>query len=144
MKKTKANGPADCVVSEMLQCLPVVTVYEVTHWFEKRFKGECPVPEAWNILRLVVSQEARCQSVETVARVPCDRTTECVLQVSGTQRFCWTCCTRRRSRLSGGACTWKPERGVNCEHIGALLTNILQRHWEWQEDRWTDLEPGYK
>ena len=25
----------------------------------------------------------------------------------------------------------------------ALLTNILQRHWEWQEDHGTDLEPGF-
>ena len=25
----------------------------------------------------------------------------------------------------------------------ALLTNILQRHLEWQEDRLTDLEPGF-
>ena len=35
------------------------------------------------------------------------------------------------------------ERGVNCEHVQALLTYTLQRHWEWQEDRWTDLEPGF-
>ena len=34
------------------------------------------------------------------------------------------------------------ERGVNCEHMQALVTNILQRHWEWQEDRRTDLQPG--
>ena len=33
------------------------------------------------------------------------------------------------------------ERRVHCEHMQALLTNILQRHWEWQEDRRTDLEP---
>ena len=32
------------------------------------------------------------------------------------------------------------EKGVNCEHIQALLTEILQRHWEWHEDRRTDLE----
>ena len=23
------------------------------------------------------------------------------------------------------------------------MTNILQRHWEWQEDRRTDLQPGF-
>ena len=34
------------------------------------------------------------------------------------------------------------ERGVNCEHMQALLTNIFQRHWEWHEDRRTDLQPG--
>ena len=26
-------------------------------------------------------------------------------------------------------------RGVKCEHMQALLTNLLQRCWEWQEDR---------
>ena len=62
---------------------------------------------------------------------------------SGTLQFWWTCCTRRRSRLSGGACTWEPNEESNCEHVQALLTNILQRHWEWQEDRRTDLEPGF-
>ena len=25
----------------------------MAHWFDKRFKGECRAPEAWNILRLV-------------------------------------------------------------------------------------------
>ena len=32
--------------------------------------------------------------------------------------------------------------GVNCEHMQALVTNMFQRHWEWQEDRWTDIQPG--
>ena len=35
-----------------------------------------------------------------------------------------------------------PERGVNCEHMQALVTNIFQRHWEWEEDTRTDLQPG--
>ena len=34
------------------------------------------------------------------------------------------------------------ERGVNCEHMQVLVTNILQRDWEWQEDRRPDLQPG--
>ena len=34
MMKNKANGPADCLETEMLQRLPMETVYEVTHWFE--------------------------------------------------------------------------------------------------------------
>ena len=34
------------------------------------------------------------------------------------------------------------ERGVNCEHMQALVTNIFQRHWALQEDSRTDLQPG--
>ena len=37
----------------MLQCLALETVYQVAHWFEKRFKGECRAPEAWTSLRSV-------------------------------------------------------------------------------------------
>ena len=35
------------------------------------------------------------------------------------------------------------ERGVNCEHMQTLVTKKFQRHWEWQEDRRTDLQPGF-
>ena len=34
-------------------------------------------------------------------------------------------------------------RGVNGEQMQALGTKIDQRHWEWEENRWTDLEPGF-
>ena len=34
------------------------------------------------------------------------------------------------------------ERGVNCEHEPAFLTNMLHRRWEWQEDRRTDWVSG--
>ena len=59
MLRNKANGPAASPVTEMLQCLPTETVYEVAHWFDKRFYGECRAPEAWKILRLVFLIKAR-------------------------------------------------------------------------------------
>ena len=37
----------------MLQCLSTETVYEVAHWFDQRFRGECRALEAWKVLRLV-------------------------------------------------------------------------------------------
>ena len=30
---------------------------------------------------------------------------------------------------------------MDCEHMQGLLTNLLQKHWEWQENRRKDLEP---
>ena len=53
MLRNKANGPADCLVMEMLRCLPTETVHEVAYWFDKRFKGWCRAPQAWKVLRLV-------------------------------------------------------------------------------------------
>ena len=52
MLRNKATGPSDCLATEMLQCLPTETVYEVAHWFDMRFKGECRAPEAWKVFRL--------------------------------------------------------------------------------------------
>ena len=52
MMRNKANGPAGCLVSEMLQCLPAEAIYEVAYWFDTRFEGECRAPEAWTILLL--------------------------------------------------------------------------------------------
>ena len=38
MLRNNANGPADCLVTEMLRCLPKKSVYEVPHLFHKRFE----------------------------------------------------------------------------------------------------------
>ena len=45
MMKNKANGP----------------VYEVTHWLEMRFRGECRAPAAWKILRFLQSSKVALQ-----------------------------------------------------------------------------------
>ena len=46
----------------------------------------------------------------------------------------------------GGPEEWKKlnvvaERRVNCEHMQVLVTSLLQRHWEWQEDRTGNVVP---
>ena len=79
MLRNKANGPADCLVTEMLKCLPTETVYEVTHWFNKRFKGECRALEAKKILRLMFLKKPDARLERACGRVPGDRTLECVL-----------------------------------------------------------------
>ena len=56
MMNNMANGPVDCLVTEMLQCLPTETVLEVAYWFEKRISGECRDPGACEILRLGFSR----------------------------------------------------------------------------------------
>ena len=111
MLRNKANGPARSLVTEMLQCLPTEIVHEVVHWFDKRFEGECRATEAWTILRLVFLKKPdaklekglrgfRAIALLSVQKKPVE----------------WR-------RLHVGA-----ERGVNCEHMQALVTNIFQRH----------------
>ena len=38
---------------EKMREVPMESVHEITHWFEKRFRGECRAPVTRTILRLV-------------------------------------------------------------------------------------------
>ena len=107
--KNKANGLADCLVTEMLQRLPVKSVYEVTHWFEKRFKGECRAQRRGKSFDWCFSKSQTPGLKRGCAAFVRSHCFVCFQ--SGTRRFWWTCYTRRRSRLSGAACTWEPKEG---------------------------------
>ena len=41
-------------VAEMSHELPMEAVSELSHWFGKRFRGECRAPAAWTSLRVVI------------------------------------------------------------------------------------------
>ena len=132
MLRNKANGSAYCLVTEMLRCFSTETVYEVAHWFDKRLKRDCRAPEAWEILRLVflkkldVKFEKGPRGFRAIALLSLFSRgyTTVLVDVLHEEKepVEW-------KRLHVGA-----ERGVNCEHMDALVTNIFQRHWEWQED----------
>ena len=36
--KNKAKGPSDRLVTEMLQKLPMESVYEIIHWFQRKIQ----------------------------------------------------------------------------------------------------------
>ena len=59
--KHKANVPSDCMVTEMLRELPMESVYEITHWFEKRFRGKCRAPSGveTSTLRILKKPDAK-------------------------------------------------------------------------------------
>ena len=59
MMKDRANGTGDCLVTEMLQDLHMEAVYEITHWFEKRFRRECRASETWKVLVFLKRPDAR-------------------------------------------------------------------------------------
>ena len=110
----------------MLQCLPLETLYEVTHWFEKRFRGDCQAPDARKLQRLVFHRKPDASLEKRATWNPYDRTVECVLQMvhdgSGGPASCREGADWRSLHVGG----WK---GVNCEHVQALLTKILPRRW---------------
>ena len=109
MLRNKANGLADCLVTEMLQCLPTQTVYEVAHWFDKRFKRECGAQEAWKILRLVFLKKPDAKLEKRPTWVPCDNTAECV-QPLVYDRLGASTPRGKRARRMGRAARWSRER----------------------------------
>ena len=138
--QNKANGPADCLVTEMLPCSPTKTLYEAAHGFDKRFRGECRALEVWKVLRLVFLEKTDAKLEKGF------RGFRAIALLSVFSKWFKTVLVdvlhdekepSKLKRLHVGA-----ERGVNCEHMQALVTNTFQRHWEWQEDRRVDLQPG--
>ena len=85
-------------------------MYEVAHWFEKRFRGECRAPEAWKILRLVFLKKPDAKPDAKLEKGLRGFRALALLRVFS--KWYTTVLVdmlhEEKSRLSGGACTWEP------------------------------------
>ena len=137
MMKNMAYGAADCLVTGMLQCYQWSLCSRSRIGSRRCSKGSVEPQRR----PPCVSQEARRHAREGTSWLPCDRTFECVLQMvfggSG-ESVARRKGADRMEELARGA-----ERGVNRQHVQALVTKQFQRQWEWQEDRRTDLLSGF-
>ena len=77
MMKNQANWPADCLVTEMLQWLPTQR--------RGKFFASCFSRSQTPSLRRDFGDSVQSPYFQ-----------------SGTQRFWWICCTKKRSRMNGG------------------------------------------
>ena len=125
-----------------LRELHIETVYEITHWFEKRLKDEYRAPAAWKkILRLVFFKKPDAKLGKGL------RGFRAVALMSVLFKMVCSSSGGTLARFEGAggmgeACTRAPRGRVNCEDMLSLLTNMPQRHWEWQEDRRGAWIPG--
>ena len=108
----------------------------VAHWFDKRFRGESRAPEAWKVLRLVFLKKPDAKLEKGL------RGFRAIAPLSVFSKW-YTTVLVDMLHDEKEPSEWKKlhvgaERGVNCEHMQVLVTNI----WEWQEDRRVDLQPG--
>ena len=136
----KSNGPVDCLVAEMLRRLPIAVIYEVAHWFQRRFRGISRAPEAWRILRLVFLKkpDAKLEKGTRGFRA---------IPLSSVFSKWYTAVLVDLLHEEQEPLEWMElhlgaERGVNCEYMQVLSTDLLQKHWEWQANRRKDWEPG--
>ena len=105
-----------------------------------RFKGECRATEAWKVLRVVYFKKpgAKLEKGQRGFRA---------IALLGVFSKWFTTVLVDMLHENKEPSEWKrlhvgAERRVKCEHTQGLVTNIFQRHWEWQEDRRTDLQAG--
>ena len=129
---------ASLLVVEMLSRLPTEVIHEVTHGFQKRFRGvtELQRPAAfcgWCSSRSLMQDWKKCfvASLRLLYWV-------CVFQVVhyGLGGF-----TAEKQPIEWMSLHVGAERDVNYEHMHGLLTH-LQKHWECQENRRKNLEPS--
>ena len=140
MLSGKSNGPADCLVVEMLRRLPTVFIYEVTHWFQRRFLGTSSAPEAWRILRLVFLKKL---DAEVEKGLRGFRAIALLSVFSKWSSTVWVDLLHEdKEPIEWMSLHVGAEKGVNCEHMQGLLTNLLQKHFAWQENRRKDWEPS--
>ena len=81
-----------------------------------------------------IPQESRRQIGEGAAWFPCDCLTECVFSKWYTTVLV-DLLHEEKEPIEWMSLHVGAGRGVNCEYMQGLLTNLLQKHWEWQENR---------
>ena len=109
----------------MLNRLPTEVVYEVTHWFQKRFSGISKAPEAWRILRLVFLKKPDAKLEKGL------RGFRAIVLLSVFSKWYSTVLVdmlhEEKEPIEWLSLHVGAEREVNCEHMLVLLTNLLQK-----------------
>ena len=98
MQLDMANAPVDIVVTVMLKELPIVSTYEITKWFQRRFRGG--TVHNWFSYGSQTRQQRRVVEAMEPSRL-------CQWRGGAQQRSC-SCSTTRRNRRVGEGCIWEP------------------------------------
>ena len=141
MLRNNANGPSDCLVTEMPAVLTNGDSVRGNSLVRQALQRRVPCPGGVENSSPRVPQKSQTPSLKrayggfraiALLSVFSKWYTTVLVDMLHDEKE-----PSEWKRLHVGA-----ERGVNCEHMQALVTNIFQRHWEWQEDRRGDLQPG--
>ena len=111
-------------MAETLKEVPIESIYEDAKWFQRGFGGERDSPDSWTIVHLVFLRkpDASADKCSQGDRAITLMLVMCVIVQMPNNTKGW-------GRLHVGL-----ERGVECDHFQALVTNPSQTHREWQEN----------
>ena len=136
MSDNKVNGPEDAIVSEMIKQLPVEKICTFTRCFQERFMGQMESPSSWKIVILVFlnKPDAGIRSCRAIA-------------LTSVMSKWYASCIILRLEREKELENWKNLHvagvdGISCQHLHVMTTNLLQKRWEWHEERNPTLKHG--
>ena len=133
MSENKVNGPEDAVVSEMFKQLPLEKIYVITRCFQERFMGEIETLSSWKVVKLVSLRKLVVEPKKGI------RSYRAIALTSVFSKWYAPCIILRLEQEREPENWKKPHvgglNGISCQHLQEVATNLLQKHWEWQEDR---------
>ena len=129
----KVNGPENTIVSEMIKKLPMESIYTIATCFQERFMGQMESPSSWKVVKFVFLKKLDAAPTAGI------RSYRTIALTSVMSKWYASCVLLRLEKEKkpgqlrilhmGGV------NGISCQHSQVLTTNLLQKHWEWQEER---------
>ena len=124
---------ADAIVSEMMKALPWEKLCVVAECFQQRFKGVVQALDSWMTVKLVFLRKPDAEPKKGIQGY------RAIALTSVMSKWYASCVVMLLEREN------EPEAweklvvgGINntsCQHLEVMTTNLLHKHWEWQENR---------
>ena len=128
LSDNEVNGPEDVIVSEMIKRLPMEKIYTKTRCCQERFSGSDGVSKLMEGGEAAVLEDAGCRVDQRDQK----------LQSNSMSKWYASCLLRLEKEKEPE--TWKKLHiggldGISCQHLQVMMTNVIQKHWGWQEKR---------
>ena len=124
LSENKVNRPEDAIVSEMIKKLPMEKIYTFMRWFQERFMGMMESPSSWKVVKLVFFRKLGCSPVQKDQKLQSNIEVVCIMLRLEKEKE-----PEKWMKLHIGGLD-----GISCQHLQVMMTNVIQKHWEWQEE----------
>ena len=129
--ENNVNGPEDAIVSEMIKRLPTEKIYTITRCFQERFLGRMEYPSWWKEKLVFLRKPDSAPTIE-IRRYRAIALTSVISKWSAS-------CIQLRLEKEKEPEKWKKLHiggldGISCQNVQVMMTSVIQKHWEWQEE----------
>ena len=118
-------------MSEMIKKLPMEKINTIARCFQERFMGQMESPSSWKVVKVVFLRKPDAVSKKGI------RSHRAIALTSVMSKWHASCILLRLEKET------EPDKcknqhvgrvdGIRCQHLQVMVTNLLQKHWEWQE-----------